>query len=500
MAAPNDIRVDRSGVSPLHLMMDVTTHPAHPPSTTLGSGQPFPDDEPATNTTSIIAVISSPARNARVDTTMIAENLGIAEPTLALWEHRARSLIGAPESPGDPTSARPAEEFRHLLRTLAAEHRHLVVEITPTRGEWTRTAGQMATTVVVVIDADEDHGEIAAWLESASLPGELHLVVDHHRPRCPAGSVDTKRRFGADHLHHRFGRSRRDDRRLARLITGSGTGLVLGGGGARGFAHLGVYRALRELGIDIDIFGGSSIGSPLAAGMADRLEPEQLEERVDHLFDGVLDFTLPVVSFTRARAIARATAKVFGNRTITDLRDSHFSISTDITNARTHLHVEDSVVEAVRASCSIPAVMPPVAVNGRLLVDGGVANNVPIDVMRRFTPRGTVISVNVAPGRAMTSVDSYGLHLSGSAVLRGRVRRTSRYPSMMATVLRSMTVASHARYQEMVRSGMSDLAIDLDLRGVPMFAFDRSPEIARCGYDSAMPILEEWMARTGTST
>ena len=121
------------------------------------------------------------------------------------------------------------------------------------------------------------------------------------RPRRTAALVASS---GADEVVHLRAGSNPHIRRAARLASGNGVGLVLSGGGARGFAHLGVYRALVEAGVPIDAVGGCSIGAPLGAAIAGETPIGQMVDVVQRQFEHLLDYTLPVVSLVKGQRIS----------------------------------------------------------------------------------------------------------------------------------------------------------------------------------------------------
>ncbi len=189
--------------------------------------------------------------------------------------------------------------------------------------------------------------------------------------------------------------------RVARLLTGRGVGLVLSGGGARGFAHLGVVRALREAGIPIDFVGGVSIGAIIAGGVAMGWSDEEMRLRYRRGFvdtNPVNDYTFPLVALTRGRKVSRLLEREYGDVLIEDLRRPFFCISANLTNGRTFEHRVGTLAHALRASVSIPGVMPPVIRGEDILVDGAAINNLPVDVMQRHTP-GLVIGSDVGADR-----------------------------------------------------------------------------------------------------
>ena len=190
--------------------------------------------------------------------------------------------------------------------------------------------------------------------------------------------------------------------RVARLLTGRGVGLVLSGGGARGFAHLGVIQALREARIPIDFVGGVSIGAIIAAGLAMGWSDEEMRLRYRRGFvdtNPVNDYTFPLVALTRGRKVSRLLEREYGATLIEDLRRPFFCISANLTSGLTFEHRTGALAQALRASVAIPGVMPPVFRGADILVDGAAINNLPVDVMQRHAP-GIVIGSDVGADRA----------------------------------------------------------------------------------------------------
>jgi NTE family protein len=190
--------------------------------------------------------------------------------------------------------------------------------------------------------------------------------------------------------------------RIARLLTRSGVGLVLSGGGARGFAHLGVIRALREARIPIDFVGGVSIGGIIAAGVAMGWSDDEMRQRYRRSFvdtNPVNDYTFPLVALTRGRKVTRLLQQEYGDTLIEDLRQPFFCISADLTTGSAFEHRAGPLALALRASVAIPGVMPPVFRGDHILVDGATINNLPVDVMQRHAP-GLVIGSDVGADNA----------------------------------------------------------------------------------------------------
>ena len=267
-----------------------------------------------------------------------------------------------------------------------------------------------------------------------------------------------------------------------------------GGGGARGFAHLGVRRAMHELGIPVDLIGGSSIGSPLGALMAMDMPVDELPEFVHERFSGIVDYTIPVVSLAKGERLTNTIVGHMGSWEIEDLWRPFFCMSTNLTQATEVIHETGNLARAIQASVAIPGVFPPVAFGEDLHVDAGILNNLPGDVMRRRHPTSTIIGVDVAPPRGPRAKGDPGLSVSGWQALRTMASRsTNEHPGLATMLMRTMITASVRQRKRSVDRGDIDLYLDLDLRGVSLLDFDSAMEVAPQGYEAAMPRLEAWL-------
>ncbi len=192
--------------------------------------------------------------------------------------------------------------------------------------------------------------------------------------------------------------------RVARLLTHRGVGLVLSGGGARGFAHIGVVRALREARIPIDFVGGASIGAIMAAGVAMGWSYEEMLVRYRRSFvdtNPVNDYTFPLVALTRGRKVSRLMAQEFGEVLIEDLPLPYFCVTANLATGRIVEHRSGRLWEALRAAVAIPGVMPPIFRRDDILVDGATISNFPVDLMQNHSP-GLVIGCDVGADRVHT--------------------------------------------------------------------------------------------------
>lgn len=161
-------------------------------------------------------------------------------------------------------------------------------------------------------------------------------------------------------------------------------GLALGSGSAKGFAHLGILKVLDREHIPIDLIAGSSIGSVFGALYASGADLSILEELCQHFRQQqLIDVTVPKLGLIKGERIEALIRLLTKNATFEELKIPLFVVAVDIERREEVVFNKGSVAEAVRASISIPGIFIPKRLNGRLLVDGGVLNRVPIDVLRR---------------------------------------------------------------------------------------------------------------------
>ena len=374
--------------------------------------------------------------------------------------------------------------------------RYLVYQGDVEWSAWSARCVRQSDEIVVVADGASEPclQEIAARLSGGRQRWSLVLQhpADLERPRDTShwlrhGNVGSV-------FHIRRGR-RGDLARLARTLTGNAVSLVLGGGGARGFAHIGVIRALEELGIPIDMVGGTSMGAPIAGFVAQGAGGEEVNARAGRACHNIIDYTLPIVSLISGQRISESIRQQTGSWDIEDYWLPFFCVSTNLTTGRSVIHRRGNSWHAVRSSVSIPGVMPPVTSDGALLVDGAVLNNLPIDVMREMNPFGTVIAVDVTPPTGLAAPSEYDMGLSGWRVLANKLlpwRRATAVPGIASTILQATVAGSALKRQQMLEQNLADVYLNINVQGVGMLQFDAQEEAAQLGYDGAIEPLRAW--------
>lgn len=346
---------------------------------------------------------------------------------------------------------------------------------------WTRLCLRQADVVLLAARAAGDGAEWSGspWQDGTMRRAELLLL--HEGGFTSGAAARWQASLPGIAQHHVRGRGDYD--RIVRLLTGRAVGLVLSGGGARGFAHLGVVRALREQGVPIDLVGGSSMGGILAAGVASDWSDAELVQRFKRSFvdtNPLSDFTLPIVSLVSGRKVGMLLRREFGDIDIGDLPLPFFCVSSNLTTGRIAVHQHGPLWRWLRASVAIPGVLPPVFQGGEVFVDGGAMNNLPVDVMRA-KGRGPVVGVDCGMDRAFTT-DVDATETPSVWKLFG-VRGGRRRPNILRILWRAGMVNSATATLE--RRLQSDLLITPALESLDLLdwkGFERAIEI---GYRDA---------------
>jgi NTE family protein len=372
--------------------------------------------------------------------------------------------------------------------------RYVLYEADPSRGHWTTRCLRQADVVLLVAPADAPPPDQLPAPAAGYGGARRELVL----LRATAEGAPARlwlEASGCARHHHVAADSPGDHRRLARSLAGRAVGLVLSGGGARGFAHIGVLKAMAEQGIPIDAIGGSSMGAIVAALHAAGLDVPALVARMRQAFVSrqARDLTLPVVALTTGSATVAKMQRLFGDVQIEDLRIPYFCMSTNLSRATSVVHDRGPLWLWTRVSCAIPGLAPPVAHGGDLLVDGGLLNNLPADVMRSRCD-GAVIGVDVTPGVDLVTSGRWPVHTSGWRHLWDRIRRTGAaglHPSIVEILSRTALVSS---MRDAVRmQAHCDLYIQPDVEHVGMTDFKAIDALVDAGYRAAADCLPRWL-------
>ena len=160
-------------------------------------------------------------------------------------------------------------------------------------------------------------------------------------------------------------------------------GLALSGGGAKGFAHIGVFRLLEECGLKPDIIVGTSVGSLMGALFADGYTSDEIKELfTGREFSEFAQLQIPKSGLFDSKRFRYFLRRHLRAKTFEELKTPLVVVATDLDNGESHEFRSGPIVEAVTASCSIPIIFSPVVINGVHYVDGGLFHNFPVSIIR----------------------------------------------------------------------------------------------------------------------
>ena len=249
--------------------------------------------------------------------------------------------------------------------------------------------------------------------------------------------------------------------------------LVLGGGSARGMAHIGVIKVFQKEKINFDLVVGTSIGAFIGATyvLTDiaKAEKAALRFNVKESLDFMIPPSMGLIKGDRIYAIIK---EFFGEKKFSDLKIPMAVVACDIENGEEIVFAEGPLAEAVRASCSYPGIFAPQRIKGRLLVDGGIINTVPVSVARQMGA-DIVIAVDV-----------------GFCVQVGEIK------SVFGVILQAFQITGDAlnRYQTM----QADVVIRPDLGAINQLDFESAKIAIQKGELAALEKLKVIKRKTGT--
>ena len=383
---------------------------------------------------------------------------------------------------------------------------NLLLECDPHLSPWTALCIRHADLILIVGAAKDDPrvGEVEAAIFSGALStcsARKELVLVHSNTAgMPSGTNDWLMPRRVDAHHHVRRKHAPDYQRLARFIADKAVGLVLSGGGARGIAHIGAIQALEQCGVPIDFAGGTSIGAAVAAHWAlaadisalTRIGRDFSNNFSQHFFR---DLTFPLVSLNSARRFTKCLQHLFGDARIEDLWIPYFCTSSNLSKAELQIHDKGLVWSSIRASSSLPGIWPPVIRDGHMLVDGGVMNNLPVDVMRKRC-RGQVVAVDVSPAAELNVQCRTDAGLSGWPMLWKRLNpfgKKTGLPHIFGILYRAAQVGSLCSAETIKRT--ADLYLQPPTAEIDLFDWKSSNKLIDVSYQHCLNDIERWKLR-----
>ncbi|MGE0818059.1 MAG: MDR family MFS transporter/patatin-like phospholipase family protein [Candidatus Nanopelagicales bacterium] len=372
--------------------------------------------------------------------------------------------------------ARPGQVEPEALERAEREHdRVLIVAEDPDAAWWAMAVRQADLLVLVAahdapVPSEPPLGRTDVDLVLVGAPVPSERVQAWQGVLAPYRITQTKEPFSVG------------TRALAARIAGRSVGMVMAGGGARAFAHLGILLELEDAGIHVDRVVGASQGSIMAAvharGIDARTAIEMCHEEFvrNNPFD---DYTLPTAAIVKGRKTEKALRRRLTGIGIEELPLLFRCVSTDLQSRAPYVHRTGDLTSAVMASLSIPGMFPPRPDGQRLLADGGVLDNLPVHVLTE-RDEGPVIAVNIGMGGDAKP------HVPGAAPAEPR---RVRVPAIGETLMRSLFIGSGGAVAHAREAGA--IVVTPSSMGVGLLEFHQLDRMVESGRDAGRALLAE---------
>ncbi|WP_159083981.1 cyclic nucleotide-binding and patatin-like phospholipase domain-containing protein [Saccharobesus litoralis] len=377
----------------------------------------------------------------------------------------------------------------HRFNDLEQTHDYLLLETEYQLSAWFLLAIRQADHIILVADSTTTPqqltlaDDILTVIQTSDVKQSLvllhdetaeHANVDRHWPQI----------FKLDGIYPIRLNKEAEIARLVRFLTGTAIGLVLGGGGARGLAHVGVIQALEEANIPIDIICGNSMGALIGAQYALSTPSSELISSTRKLISGGERPTLPIFSLLAGKKIKAGLQQMFGDLEINSLWQPFFAVSCNLSKAKIHTHDSGPVWHAILASNSPAGILPPVIQNGELFVDAALLDNVPVKPMRDKLGFGTLIAVDVDVQEELKIANEINTFSPWRTLAQYfNKKRNSQLPNIMEILQRSGHLGGLAKRETSI--AMADYYLQPPVSQFRLMAYNKGRRIADAGYQYA---------------
>ena len=432
-------------------------------------------------------IVGSDVQALRSLTTTLAAQLQSAAPTAArpprarvvsvVAAHRGALVEAVADALGallsdHLTVARPGRVGPDGLERAESDSDLVLLSADDTSDDWWSACVRQADLLVLVAASDTPVPDVNPLGREGA---DLVLVG----PAAPGERIRLwQERLAAYRITQAPGDLSVDLRPLAARLGGRSLGLVLAGGGARAFAHLGVLMELEDAGIRVDRLAGASQGAIIAATYARGFDARTAVDLCYEEFvrnNPYSDYRLPLVSLVKGRRTERALRRHLGGVSIEELPRTFRCVSTNLQTRTPYVHRTGDLTSAVMSSVSIPALFPPRRDEDRLLVDGGVLDNLPV---RTLTERdeGPIIAVNIGMGGDARPAQP-------ASVPRVRI------PAMGETLMRSLFIGSGGAARAALEEGA--IVVTPASAGVGLLEFHQLDRMVESGREAGRALLDE---------
>ncbi len=396
--------------------------------------------------------------------------------------------------------------FEILIENIIAEKNYLVLRSSDLDNtEWKSKILNYSDKVLVLGNSKElatiGKEESAIFGDYRDIDTDkVSLLINHSgQTGIPSGTAKIKSiRNGVKLYHMKEVDTSSEVDRVVRRITNNTLGLVLGGGGAKGFAHLGLFKAMTELGIPVDVIGGTSAGSIVAAQIALGYSLDEIIEinRSVNRLKMFKEYGFPYISLIKSKKIEQAARLVGSDRDIEDMWIPFFAPATDLTNSRLVLFESGPVWEAIRSSGALPGIVVPHFKDSSILVDGGVLNNLPVDIMRSRYDGKIICSSCSTDQQSPTKLD--GVPNQARLFFEKMYNKSafkdkySYIPTISELILKMSVVSSSSLSEKNI--GLSDLYLELPVEryGLTDFNDKAMNDMIDIAYDYSIKQLQTY--------
>jgi NTE family protein len=339
------------------------------------------DHDPRPRTITIIRAGEAPVPPAFID--QFTSVFSAAARTFVIDARTAEQLLPK-DVPLD------SHEATQLFNELESKYDYVIFVADPDLTPWSEKAIRHADLVLGVgVHASNPNPNRLEQHVAEFVSAEARRLVLLHPHHTPITGTARWLRWRSVAMHHHVALDTpKDIQRLFRFIHGTALGLVACGGGALCAAHVGLYKALIESGFEFDMMGGTSAGAAMVGAFAMEKHPDDVDVGTHDIFitnKAMQRYTLPRYSLLDHRNYDEHLGRYFRGVNIEDLWIPYFAVSTNLSRNELHRHDRGDLFQAIRASGSIPVLLPPVYTSkGEMLVDGCLLDNVPISTMHQL--------------------------------------------------------------------------------------------------------------------
>nr|WP_321400736.1 cyclic nucleotide-binding and patatin-like phospholipase domain-containing protein [uncultured Desulfobacter sp.] len=385
---------------------------------------------------------------------------------------------------------------------MEAENEFLIYQATSSDAGLVAEVIAYADQILFVAQSGTEKKRSRVEVELADEPGvklmRKHLIVLHpEKTNCCEDKLAWQAPRDVERVYPATPDDLSDYQRIVRFLVGKAVGVVLGGGGARGFAHLGALKAFEEKGIPVDLIGGNSMGALIGASYVFGIPLKAIHTTIQNSAKGLIRPDLPVVSIFSSKNFEKALRGVFGETQVQCLWTTYFSAACNLSRADTAVMDFGPLWQAVLASNSPAGLFPPVIRDGELMVDGAILENVPVQAMRgrlgtaleRRRGNGTIIALDVDVKENLT-VDPKITSLKNWDVIRGRLdKKAAPVPGLKRILSYANQMGGLAQRRRIM--SLADHYLELPVSHFPMTAYPKAEEIIDIGYEHTLGKIED---------